>query len=232
MLYQYHHTDALLASSTQGTNKLDADSIYRIGSISKLFTMYMMLISDGDRHFNDPIAEHIPALQKDGSNWNPITPDWNEITIGDLAGQMGGLLRDYGYGDLAVKGQLAGLPASIKSAFPKVPTDEIPECGYVGGTTYTTCSVGEFLDGVTSESPIFPTAYTPAYSNEAFALIGLALQNIVNKEPEDIFNSAMVNALGLDSTSYATPKAIPDTAVIPGSPSSSGWDADLGPIIP
>ena len=46
MLYQYHHTDALLASSTQGTNKLDADSIYRIGSISKLFTMYMMLIQE------------------------------------------------------------------------------------------------------------------------------------------------------------------------------------------
>lgn len=191
-----------------------------------------MLISDGDRHFNDTISEHIPALQKDGSNWNPITPDWSEITIDDLAGQRGGLLHDYGFGDLVVKGQLAGLPASIKSAFPKLPSYEVPKCGYLDGTTYTACSTDEFLDGVASESPIFPTAYTPAYSNEAFALIGLALQSIFNEELEDVFNSAIVNALGLTSTSYNVPINTPDTAVIPGSPSSSGWDADLAVIIP
>lgn len=229
LLYQFHNTDALVANNKYGTQKIDADSIYRIGSISKLFTMYMMLIADGDRHFNDPILEHVPELQKDDSGWNSITPDWSEITIGDLAGQMAGLERDYGWGDLAEKDQL---PASLYSALPKIQTNEVPTCGYVDGTTYTTCSTDEFLEGVANESPIFPTAYTPAYSNEAFALVALALKNIVTKQPEDIFNSAIVNALGLTATSYAVPKSIPNTAVIPGTPTTSGWNADLGAVIP
>ena len=102
LIYQYHHTDALLANSSQGTRKINADSIYRIGSISKLLTMYMFLIHDGDKHFNDPIADHVPALlQAADESWNPIAPNWTEITIGDLAGQMAGLARDFGLADLA-----------------------------------------------------------------------------------------------------------------------------------
>ena len=62
--YQYHYTDALTSRSKYGTQHVDANSIYRIGSISKLLTMYTGLVELGDRWLNDPVADHIPEFQK------------------------------------------------------------------------------------------------------------------------------------------------------------------------
>ena len=95
LFYQYHHTGQAVADSKYGTNKADADSIYRIGSISKLLTVYLFLLNEGDVRWSDPISKHLPELLKyKDDSWNAITPDWDAITIGDIAGQMGGLARD------------------------------------------------------------------------------------------------------------------------------------------
>lgn len=95
LVYQYHHTSNAVANSSYGTNNVDANSVYRIGSVSKLLTMYTWLIQDGDRRFNHPVADYLPQLLKySADSWNSVTPDWEEITIGDLAGQMAGLARD------------------------------------------------------------------------------------------------------------------------------------------
>ena len=95
LLYTYDHTAFDVQNSKYGTNKVDADSIYRIGSISKLLTVYLFLMSEGDTRWSDPVSKHLPQLLEYKANsWNPITPDWDQITIGDLAGQMGGLARD------------------------------------------------------------------------------------------------------------------------------------------
>jgi CubicO group peptidase (beta-lactamase class C family) len=56
--------------------------------------MYTFLINAGDRKFNDPISEYVPALANYASQSSGLTPLWDEITIGDLAGQMAGLSRD------------------------------------------------------------------------------------------------------------------------------------------
>ena len=190
----------------------------------------MFLIEDGDRHFNDPIAEHVPALLQAGSDWNLITPEWKDITIGDLAGQMAGLARDYGLGDLAPPQGLArALIPSAQAALPPLPPQEVPKCGYLRPDgTFPACSLNQYVDGIASESPIYSTAYTPVYSNEAFALVGLALGDITNKQPEEIFNTSIVDALGLVGTSYTVPSTIPRTALIPGTPLEAGWSTDLG----
>ncbi|KAI0154934.1 beta-lactamase/transpeptidase-like protein [Xylariaceae sp. FL1272] len=57
LLWEFHHTDSTVATSGSGTNKVDADSIYRIASISKVLTLYQWLIKDGDRKFNDVAIE-------------------------------------------------------------------------------------------------------------------------------------------------------------------------------
>ena len=55
----------------------------------------MWLISDGDKAFSDPITKHIPELREYAAqSSNPVTANFDEITIGDLAGQMGGIARD------------------------------------------------------------------------------------------------------------------------------------------
>lgn len=157
--YQYHHTSAAVANSTYGTNKVDGDSIYRIGSISKLLTVYMFLISEGDLKWSDPVAKHLPQLLKYKSeSWNDITPDWNSITVGDLAGQMAGLARDCKYvqichrelslpyidglDDLAPSSNgLLPIPEAAKAAFPDIPQSQAPKCGWsLANQTLVKCS--------------------------------------------------------------------------------------------
>lgn len=86
----------------------------------------------------------------------------------------------------------------------------------------------EYLAGLASESPIFATAYSPAYSNEAFALLGLALSNIEGQALEDVFNERLVKALDLAGTYFSVPDEITEHDVIPGEPTASGWDSIFG----
>lgn len=95
LLWQYHHTDTSVNTSLRGTKEVDADSIYRIASISKIFTIYMWLINDGDRNFNAPITNFLPELSqyvKDQDYY--AAPSWEEITVNDLAMFLAGVARD------------------------------------------------------------------------------------------------------------------------------------------
>lgn len=95
LLYEYHHTDPTVANSTAGTQKVDANSIYRIASITKILTVYLWLIKDGDRRFNDPITDFLPELkQANEVAQQYATPDWEEVTVGDLAMYLAGAARD------------------------------------------------------------------------------------------------------------------------------------------
>lgn len=97
LLYEYHHTDPSVANSTLGATKVDANSIYRIASITKILTIYLWLIKDGDRRFNHPITDFIPELkQANELQQQYATPDWDEVTIGDLAMYLAGAARDCG----------------------------------------------------------------------------------------------------------------------------------------
>ena len=95
LIYQRHYTGPSVRNSETGTQQVDAGSIYRLGSVSKLLTVYLFLILEGDDWFNDPITKYIPELAVAAtSNFtspNGITPKWNEITVGQLASHMGGL---------------------------------------------------------------------------------------------------------------------------------------------
>ena len=95
LLRQYHHTDSSVANSTFGTTKVDANSIFRIGSISKILTLYMWLINDGDKRLNDPITNFIPQLAQDEVQQDDyVAPRWDEITVNDLAMFLAGFARD------------------------------------------------------------------------------------------------------------------------------------------
>lgn len=98
LVYQRHFTDPSVQNSETGVKNVDADSIYRLGSIGKLLTVYVFLIRDGDQHFNDPVTKYIPELATAAASTpaapNGITANWTEITIGQLASHMSGLAKD------------------------------------------------------------------------------------------------------------------------------------------
>lgn len=97
-VFTYYHTAANLASfNSTGVKKADGNSVYRIGSLTKLFTMYTFLIEAGDLHFNAPITDYVPELKEIAANKSgdaTTRVSWDDITIGALASHMAGIAAD------------------------------------------------------------------------------------------------------------------------------------------
>jgi CubicO group peptidase (beta-lactamase class C family) len=100
-LYSIKHgrkfTDRQLFES--GTKAVDANTIYRVGSITKLFTVLTFLVEAGDVHFNEPVTSFVPELrqaaQKIDNALSPIDHvAWEDVTLGALASHMAGIGRD------------------------------------------------------------------------------------------------------------------------------------------
>ncbi|KAH8660133.1 beta-lactamase/transpeptidase-like protein, partial [Xylariales sp. PMI_506] len=228
LVYQRHYTDPSVSSSEDGVNDVDANSIYRLGSISKLLTVYLFLIREGDSRFNDPITKYIPELATAGSNTgasNGVTPPWGDITIGQLASHMGGLPRDYGVNEISYPWlQLPGLPPLSE--------DQVPPCNYLtpDGQIHA-CDTQDFFDGILAESAIFLPGSTPGYSNVGLQLLALALENITGCSMESMFTESIVQWLDLNGTSYTTPEST-ERGVIPDNKTISSWDSDAGLLSP
>ena len=98
LAYQKHFTDPTVAKSDVGVHSVDADTIYRIGSTSKLFTVLGFLSKVGYQKWYDPITLYLPEDLFAPSKLDNIStgalPQWSDITIGDLASQLSGVSRD------------------------------------------------------------------------------------------------------------------------------------------
>ena len=91
--YQWHYTAPAVANSSAGVHAVDENSIYRVGSISKAFTVYTFLLELGDGYWNDAVSKYVPELA--AATGNVVTQvQWDQVTLGDLAGQLAGIDRD------------------------------------------------------------------------------------------------------------------------------------------
>ena len=95
-LFQYNFAGPEALNKTAGAEEVDLDTVYRIGSVSKLYTVLTLLVQDGDLHFNFPVTEYLPELK--GLANNGSVPyygiEWEDVTIGSLASQTSGLERE------------------------------------------------------------------------------------------------------------------------------------------
>lgn len=76
-----------------GNRTIDGDSVYRIASVSKLITVYLLLLEAGEAIFSDKLTKYLPELQGVAS--------WDDITIGSLAGHLGGIAAEREFPGLA-----------------------------------------------------------------------------------------------------------------------------------
>jgi CubicO group peptidase (beta-lactamase class C family) len=90
-----------------GVPQIDRDSVFRIASVSKVFSVWTFLIEVGDEHFHDPITRYVPELVTAAniSGHGAVYDDidhvrWEEVTLGQLAGQLAGIPRDRRYQSL------------------------------------------------------------------------------------------------------------------------------------
>lgn len=95
-LFQVHYTPP----TPIGVAKVDSNSIYRIGSVTKVLTVWTFLIEAGDAYFGDSITKYVPELKNTsklaaGTVYDDIdNVRWEDVTLGDLAGQTAGIARD------------------------------------------------------------------------------------------------------------------------------------------
>jgi hypothetical protein len=99
-LYTYHFLpDALASQRTSGVSTIDSDTVFRIGSVSKLLTAYVYLVKAGDSTWHRPVTDFVPELesiaQQNNALFNSIDEvSWRSVTVGALASHMAGIAKN------------------------------------------------------------------------------------------------------------------------------------------
>lgn len=83
-----------------GVEEVNRESVFRIASVSKVFSVWSFLMEVGDERFNDPITRYVPELGVVGGPSDGVLYDdidhvrWDEVTLGQLASHLAGIPRD------------------------------------------------------------------------------------------------------------------------------------------
>lgn len=80
---QYHYTSPEISYSKNGTRHVNGSSIYRIASVSKLFTVYAGLLSLTEEEWNRPLSQtspHLAQMVVKGDEDPILNVEWDNIT--------------------------------------------------------------------------------------------------------------------------------------------------------
>lgn len=96
----------------------DADTIYRIGSITKMFTALMLeqLVDAGKVHLSDPVEKYFPEIKT--VQGRDRFPDAPPITLVQLATHTSGLAREPGDTATYLKGPVSDWEKTLIAALP------------------------------------------------------------------------------------------------------------------
>lgn len=224
---QYHYTSPEIAHGTHGTNSVDGDSIYRMASVTKLFTVFAAMREFTDQDWDRPLTHVVPGLADLGGETNDDDPvyriEWDKITPRALAAQIGGVPRDglpvvndllYAYEAALAVGQSALDPVTTYG-FPPVDTTNLGPCWKLQ-TPF--CAPDSFIDVVNPQPPTFLPWTNPAYADDGSMLLGLAISNITGKSMATVYRESVFEPLGMTSSSSSPPTGDAELArsVIPG----------------
>ncbi|KUL85843.1 hypothetical protein ZTR_07344 [Talaromyces verruculosus] len=210
-LFEYHYTAPSFRNSTTGVTAVDANSVYRIGGLTEVFTIWSVLIEAGDGVWNNPVTNYVRELKKAAQEKGDGAVDWQSITVGQLTSHMSGISRDFGLGDLSQ------MQNAIAYGFPGVPTDTVPGC-----YSQSQCSRAEFFTSLTKQPPVVMPGTSPVYSNDAFQILGYVVESITGKPFETTLSTKILEPLGMNQTTLSTPKKS-TSGVIPINETASGW---------
>ncbi|GKU14554.1 unnamed protein product, partial [Fusarium langsethiae] len=88
-LYSYYHAAETL-DDTLSTGKLDDETVFRIGSVSKLYTAYALLANSGFDVVNRPVTEILPELAGNNRSEPNERVIWEDVTVGALLSHQAG----------------------------------------------------------------------------------------------------------------------------------------------
>lgn len=102
-LFRYSYTTPTTQNATLGVQEVNENTVFRIGSGSKLWTVLMLMMQTHGRIWNEPIAKYVPRLgvaANDARHNSTQLEDqigfaqWGEVTVGELASHSAGIMRD------------------------------------------------------------------------------------------------------------------------------------------
>lgn len=204
---QFHYTSPEIAASTLGTKKVDDNTIYRVASVTKVFTVLAGLLSLTDEQWERPLSDILPALSAQGSDGGVLSTPWDKITMRALAAQLGGVPRD-GFpnlGEIALQMELTNTTEAAVMAATGLPpgnaSDPLstPPCLLLL-LQGKDCPAVPYAQGVANRPPTFLPWSSPAYSNNGFTLLGLAMAAATNRTIPSLYQTHILNPLSMTST--------------------------------
>ncbi|KAF2713252.1 beta-lactamase/transpeptidase-like protein [Pleomassaria siparia CBS 279.74] len=213
--YEYHHTSNTLKNATEGAKKIDADSVYRVGDLTTLFTTWLFLIEAGEEYWVDPVSKWVPELAAKNSADSISTVQWNQVTLGDLAANLGGIGR-YSPSTNLETPALASLLSLLGTTTSSLPcASRLPACART-----------EFFQYMNTHAPVFAPGTTPIFSNAGFIILAYALETIRGRPFVELLKDTIITPLNLSSTSVLEPPTS-KYGVIPSNASIAGWSDPL-----
>ncbi|KAI1372149.1 beta-lactamase/transpeptidase-like protein [Hypoxylon crocopeplum] len=221
----YHTATDLLTADTPGVKSVDGNTVYRLGSVTKIFTILTFLVEAGDTYWNTPVTQWVPELELLARNaqYDPImNVDWDQITLQDLASHMAGIVRDYAIeGELTQENNQTYLQSK---GFPPAPLNQVPVCGEA-----IKCSRAQFFTGLANVPPSFLPSWTAGYSNMGYQILSYALEAITRKTYSQMLQTDVIDELGLKHTFYQKPSDA--LGVIPQG-QQANWAFSIGEASP
>ena len=217
-LWSHFHTARKHNATRPGDTDVDEDSMYRIASITKTFTTLGILQQHkaGNLSLDDPVDKYIPELAEDDAGALP----WKDITLRILASQLSGIPREFAQSDL-----LDAFPDPTALGLPPATRERLPSCdqdGHAGP-----CSRKELFDTLKNFNPLFAPNQKSTYSNVAFELLGIVIENVSGLAYEEYITEAIFKPLGMASSSVSTPSS-EEHAVLPIVEGGNFWGVDEG----
>ncbi|KAL7893403.1 beta-lactamase/transpeptidase-like protein [Trichoderma sp. SZMC 28014] len=215
-LFSYHFTPPVL--SDIGTASIDDNTIFRVGSLSKIFPALAALQSKSI-HMDDSMLEYIPELKNAASASAEAVP-WEDVTIDSLMTHLSGLATDTAF-DLGIipipLWQAIGLPAIAQGTG--------PTCSGLPGTE--PCTQDDLVKDLQKREPIYLPYTSPSYSNVGFALLGMVINAATNKSYIDNIQENVFDVVGMNSSSFnGFVKSFPENGFVPVGETT--WNVTLG----
>ncbi|KPM38489.1 hypothetical protein AK830_g8111 [Neonectria ditissima] len=173
-IYSYYHVGEG-QNETLTSGELNDETIGRLGSVSKLFTVYAILAKAGIEIFSHPVIRYLPELAGNSLDDALQKIHWEDITVGALASHQAGT---GGGTDLIVEyaEKLDELTVQVLLKFMR-----------------------------DNKHPVVSPFRVPAYSDSGFAVLGVILERLTGLAYEDAMEDALFSPLGLDSMTIRTP---------------------------
>ncbi|KAK9413683.1 putative Beta-lactamase-related domain-containing protein [Seiridium unicorne] len=94
IFFDYHYT----ATLSDSVDNVTAQTVFPVGTLTQLFTVYSWLVETGDGSWSSPITEFLPELSNATNSSSEfdigLSVDWESISVGSLASHMSGLAHD------------------------------------------------------------------------------------------------------------------------------------------